>query len=595
MELTISKNKIHQFPQTLTLDSSVMTFVGENGCGKSAILESIFTDHLDDNQEDTRLITFSSGNNESFSSIFKNSIKRKQRFVVNNSDDEEKFENAINAFYFDEGWVRFLIFFATALKRDGKTIEYLKSKDLIDTNADGVDITTKIGFPFRVRRGYNDKIVRAIALEAEDFEYEQKSIRKTFFHQFLTKLTEKIHSSDFDFEIEDSRIVKSWKWFNAKDAALVLGTDTNKIFSFLAWASLHNQFIFKDECGLYFKGDLELNQLSDGEHQLLAIYSLMDLFDSENSLFLLDEVDSHLYYRNIQKLWTVFGGIDGKVITTTHSADSIILNEFSNIKLVQKGKIEEDTVANQILDRLESLSAGGNYKLSIAGKVKHLALVEDYFDWFIFLELCKKKVPDFDLNIQQQIHYIKCSSGYHNQSQVFGGSKVDWVHSFNKHHQNSATKSIFLICDRDNLSTHDVQDSGWVINAPNANRLNKIKLKGAGNNRNAYLMSWKRREIENYLLSHTMLTANGKLAEINQNLAPINQLQAGNPGDNDDVRNLDVKTMLQPLYLKDDLAFVPTDESGVDYNKLSRIIAEIPVNEISNDIVNIYNFIKGKI
>ncbi|MCB0651561.1 MAG: ATP-binding protein [Saprospiraceae bacterium] len=592
MELTISKNKIHQFPQTLTLDSSVMTFVGENGCGKSAILESIFTDHLEDNQEDTRLITFSSGNNESFSSIFQNSIRRKQRFVVNNSDDEEKFENAINAFYFDKGWVRFLIFFATALKRDGKTIEYLKSKDLIDTNADGVDISTKIGFPFRVRRAYNHKIVRAIALEAEDFEYEQKSIRKTFFHQFLTKLTEKIHSSDFDFEADDSRIVKAWKWFNAKDAALVLGTDTNKIFSFLAWASLYNQFIFIDECGLYFKGDLELNQLSDGEHQLLAIYSLVDLFDSENTLFLLDEVDSHLYYRNIQKLWNVFGTIDGKVITTTHSADSIILNEFSNIKLVQAGKIEEETVANQILDRLESLSAGGNYKLSIAGKVKYLALVEDYFDWFIFLELCKKKVADFDLNIMQQIHYIKCSAGFNSYADRFGNSKLDWVDSFKKHHKEPFTKSIFLICDRDNLSVNDVLDNGLVTDSEATGRRKRIQLKG---NKYAYLMSWKRREIENYLLSHTMLSAHGKLEEINQNIAPVNQLQEGNPGDNDDVRNLDVKTMLQPLYLKDGLAFVPTDESGVDYNKLSAIIAEIPENEISNDIVNIYNFIKGKI
>ncbi|WP_299213821.1 AAA family ATPase [uncultured Dokdonia sp.] len=594
MELTISKNKIHQFPQTLTLDSNVMTFVGENGCGKSAILESIFTDHLDDNQEETRLITFSSGNNESFSSIFKNSIRSKQRFVVNNSDDEEKFENAINAFYFDEGWVRLLIFFATALKREGKTIEFLKSKELIDTNADGVDISTKIGFPFRVRKYYNDKIVYAVEQEAEDFELEQKSIRKTFFHQFLSKLTEKIHSADFDFETENSRIVKSWKWFQAKDAALVLGTDTNKIFSFLAWASLHNQFIFKNECGLYFKGDLELNQLSDGEHQLLAIYSLIDLFDSENTLFLLDEVDSHLYYRNIQKLWNVFGEIDGKVITTTHSADSIILNEFTNIKLVQRGKIEEDTVANQILDRLESLSAGGNYKLSIAGKVKYLALVEDYFDWFIFLELCKKKIPDFDLNIQQQIHYIKCSSGFSNYSQRFGSSKLDWVDSFKKHHSNPNTNTIFLVCDRDNLSIDDVQDSGLVLNSVATGRQNKINLRGAGN-KAAYLLSWKRREIENYLLSHTMLRAHGKLAEINQHLAPIHQLRPEEPCDNVDVRNLDVKTMLQPLYLKDGLAVIPTDESGVDYNKLSAIIVEIPVNEISNDIVNIYNFIKGKI
>ena len=118
MELVIPRNKIYNQPQTLQLDSSVMTFVGENGCGKSAILESIFTKYLDDNQNETRLITFSSGNNESFSAIFQSSIRSKQRFVINNFDDEEKFENAINAFYFDENWVRFLIFFATALKRE---------------------------------------------------------------------------------------------------------------------------------------------------------------------------------------------------------------------------------------------------------------------------------------------------------------------------------------------------------------------------------------------------------------------------------------------------------------------------------------------
>lgn len=192
----------------------------------------------------------------------------------------------------------------------------------------------------------------------------------------------------------------------------------------------------------------------------------------------------------------------------------------------------------------------------------------------------------------QQIHYIKCSAGFNSYADRFGNSKLDWVDSFKKHHKEPFTKSIFLICDRDNLSVNDVLDNGLVTDSEATGRRKRIQLKG---NKYAYLMSWKRREIENYLLSHTMLSAHGKLEEINQNIAPVNQLQEGNPGDNDDVRNLDVKTMLQPLYLKDGLAFVPTDESGVDYNKLSAIIAEIPENEISNDIVNIYNFIKGKI
>lgn len=596
MELVIPANKIYNHQQNLTLDSSVMTFVGENGCGKSAILESIFKKYLIDIQQGTDLFAFSSGNNESFSSIFQKNLRNIEKLVVDDlSYNEEgnanaRIDNAINTIYFDRSWVRLLLFFATALKRNGKVIEYLKSKNLVEVDELGNDITTHIGFPFRIRTNYNYKIINARNREATEPEFQ--SIRRTFLHQYLVKLTEHLFN-DFDIEDDDARIVKTWKWFYAKDAALVLGNDTNKVFTFLAWATNYDNFIFRGDCELYFKGDLELNQLSDGEHQLLAIYALMDLFDSEKALFLLDEVGSHLYYRNIQKLWNVFATISGKVISTTHSADSIILNEFSNIKLVEKGKIEHEIVANKILDRLESLSAGGNYKLTIAGKVKYLALVEDYFDWFIFIELCKKKVPDFDLNILQQIHYIKCSAGFNSYADRFGNSKIDWVESFKKHNNNPNTKSIFLICDRDNLSTNDVQNTGLVTNSQAIGRQNRINIKGQ--DKSAYLMSWKRREIENYLLSFTMLSAHGKLAEINNHLAPVNQLIAGNACDNDSIRNLDVKTMLQPLYLKDGLAIVPTDESGVDYNKLAAIIAAIPADEISEDILNVYNFIKGKI
>lgn len=600
MQIEIPQNKVYNQPQTLILDSNVTTFVGENGCGKSAILESIFKKYLIDTQSNTQLIAFSSGNNESFSSIFQNNFRNIQRLVVDDlnynetEDASERIDNVINTMYFDPSWVRFLIFFASSLKRDGKVIEYLKSKGLVDTNEDGDDITTYIGFPFRIRKYYSNQINNA--REEEAINPEHRSIRRTFLHQYLTRLTEHINGeNNFDIEEEGARIVKTWKWFLAKDVPFVLGNDSNKIFSFFAWASLNDNFIFRNDCVLHFKNDLELNQLSDGEHQLLAIYALMDLFDSDTTLFLLDEVDSHLYYRNIQKVWDVFSSINGKVITTTHSADSIILNEFSNIKLVEKGKIESNTVANKILDRLESLSSGGNYKLSVAGKVKYLALVEDYFDWFIFLELCKRKIPDFDLNIQQQIHYIKCSSGFHNNGEVFGGQKIEWVNSFNRHNTNSLTKSIFLLCDRDNLPITDVLNTGLVINVPISNRKNKIQLNGAGNNRYAYLMSWKRREIENYLLSFTLLSQHGKIDQINAFLASANQLVEGSPCDNNDVRNLDVKKMLQSLYLKDNLDFVPTDESGVDYNKLLTIIRQIPVEEISEDIKNAYDFIIGRI
>ena len=42
---------------------------------------------------------------------------------------------------------------------------------------------------------------------------------------------------------------------------------------------------------LLIKNDLEFQQLSDGEYQLLSIYALIDLFDEVDTVFLLDEVD----------------------------------------------------------------------------------------------------------------------------------------------------------------------------------------------------------------------------------------------------------------------------------------------------------------
>ena len=68
MELEIPRNKIYNHPQTLTLDSSVMTFVGENGCGKSAILESIFKKYL--------LLIFIKQSSSKFPFNFINQIKQ---------------------------------------------------------------------------------------------------------------------------------------------------------------------------------------------------------------------------------------------------------------------------------------------------------------------------------------------------------------------------------------------------------------------------------------------------------------------------------------------------------------------------------------
>jgi energy-coupling factor transporter ATP-binding protein EcfA2 len=579
MEVKVAPHKLIDQPYNIDLsDSRIKLLIGGNGSGKSSVLESIFKTEQDPD-ELKRIVCYSSGLNESFSKIYKEQITGSRVYRIDSEEDslnDEIIDSKFKAIYLDYRLSKLLIFFALSLKNDGRIFNYLNNSGR--TNY-------KLKLDVKVDGSYIKRIQNIIKREALD--PSRKSIRNTFFHGFLSKLITQYVNSEYDFE-EPIRSTS----ITLESANIPLEfSNPIRLFAFLNWAGT-NDFVNLESARIEIE-DLGIDSYSDGEFQLMSIYSVLDLFDNENTLFLLDEIDSHVHFENIRSLWSSLSDLEGKMITTSHSADSIIQNEIKNIKLVEKGEIQEDSTANQILDRLEALASGANYKMDVAGKVKYLALVEDYFDWFIFLELCKKKVADFDMNIMQQIHYIKCSNGFNSYADRFGNSKLDWVDSFKQQNTDPFTKSIFLICDRDNLSVNDVLENGLVSDSEATGRRKRIQLRG---NKYAYLMSWKRREIENYLLSYTMLNNNGMLANINQHLAQVNQLVQSNACDNQNVQDLDVKTMLQPLYLKDGIQpGNDLDETGVDYNKLSRIIGEIPVDEISQDIENIYNFIKGKL
>lgn len=591
MKLQIPKTILYDKDQTLTFEDNIITLVGSNGSGKSIILESIFLKKLE-NQTPLRIVSYSSGANESFSAIFQNHINKSKEFIyeeLNYNEEHQRdiIDNTIKKFHFDSSWSRFLIFVALALKNQGKVFSFLKENNFIDVDASqGIVRNAYIEFPVRVRKAYFDRVKNILEKEKLDPGYQ--SIRRTFLHEYLTKLTEHLFENEYEFEIRDNGIPKSIKGFKAEDLPLILGNNIDRIFAFFAWSTEKSNFIFKKETNLYFKDGLELSHLSDGEYQLLVVYALIDLFDDKETLFLLDEIDSHLYFENVQKLWGILKNVQGKVITSTHSADSIVANNINNVRLVDKGKVESRLVANNLINRLEVLSSENNYRFLLASKMEYLALVEDESDWFIFKKLCEIKIDDFNPDVFEKIQFIKRHSGYHNSGEVFGGTKLEWVKLFNNQVKTSVTESIFLICDKDNLSVTDIQESGLLINSKNSERQSKIKLKGSGN-RHAYLLSWKRREIENYLLSYTMLSNESMIDSINRKLSPDNQLKENDTADNDGVRELDIKDEIQSLYLKDELT--ESTVGGIDYEKLENIIQQIPSTEISQDIENLYNFI----
>lgn len=577
MVIEISSNKLCSENQIIDLSTSnILTLVGENGCGKSSILEAIFLKYIEDNS--VRTVCFSSGQNELFTSLFN---KHKQR----NRKYQHKEENQhITSFYFNYQWVRTLVFFASILRPNGKVRDFLLTKGYIDV-IDGDDVSSKLHFPFRIRKYYKSKIEGEILAESKpDFDFETKLVRKAYFHEILVKL---LTVFDISYDFGDGKaqtLFKRGLVLNSNNVFRIFSDrNIDRIFSFFALATHSwDRNIDIEECSLVFKNNVEFRQLSDGEYQLLSIYALIDLFDSNNTIFLFDEIDSHLYYKNLDKLWIVLKNqLSGKVITTTHIADSILKNDFDDLKLIERGKIENELTLKELAKRISNVVGKEKFEFQLVSRAKNVALVDDEDDWTIFKKLAQKKLDEDVNQVFSKIVVFKRTSSYNNNNEVFGKGKLEFVREFKAQLNggNVQTKKFFLVCDRDKLSKNSISNDLQVNIHNEYNGLKRF------NNINTYLFSWKRLEIENYLLSSTMLSSKGKLVELQNQFNRVNFAENDNLDGCADIEEFDAKALLHPLY----------KENGFSELQLFELIDLIPREEISEDIVTLYNFIKNNI
>ncbi len=577
MEIKLKRNKLYKYKQVIPFPNHLLTLIGENGCGKSSFLEAIFEKYL--NSTKYRTICFSSGQNELYTGLFGVHKRENKRY----SKTEEN--NYIKSFYFNYDWVRILIFFSTILKPEGNVRKYLISKGYVQLDILEDDMSTKLIFPFRVRKYYPIKISKEIEQESSpDFDMETKLFRKSHFHETLAKI---LSAFNINYDIEDAEsgtLVKRKLTMNG-DKAFKVFTDKNinRIFTFWALSTHgYQRNIDIAECKLYFNNNLELRSLSDGEYQILSIYAMIDLFDNDKTIFLLDEIDSHLYYKNLANLWDILQtSIDGKIITTTHISDSILKNDFDNIRLVKRGKIETDLTLRDIAKRLASVVGNSKYEFQLATRIKNIVLIDHEDDWTIFKKLAQKKIKEDVNEIFMQIIPLQRTSGFNNNDDLFGKGKLLFVKDF-KDQLNGVdikTKKFFLICDRDKLSKNSIDEELHVRIHNDFKEVKKF------NGITTHLLSWNRLEIENYLLSITMLEKKGKLQDLKNRFPLINFIKKNTLDNIADIEEYDAKDLLHPLYKSD----------GFDESQLNELISLIPKKEISDDIVKMYNFLKENI
>jgi len=597
MQLNLAPNPLHQQAQTLRIDK-VATLIGENGSGKSSILQSVFNQRLTrQDHEDLKIVCFSSGQNENYSESFSTYLKKERQLGRGLN---------LDCFYYNKSWSKLLIFLATAIKRNGKVRSFLVEHGyVIESLPDKDDLSTTFKCAFKVDKGYIARVQDALKREERG---EADTLRKTpYFRSLESFITNLIPGYELDKPLRkqtinltaNGLIQVSFDYPRQVQAgdeeaefgdpnAQAMATNWDPEVAFFTQAADNNYFIDKPRCQLVFNNNIELDQLSDGEYQLLFLYALIDLFDSESTLFLLDEADSHLHYKNVEKLWSLLHSIRGHAITTTHLLDSISAkeNRIEHLKVVEKGKISEDNKIKQLINRLSVLSRAKSVEFEVCGKLPNIALLDDYNDWVIFTKLASR--AGLEVERLSAVHAMKKSSSYTTANETFGKGKIDWLHGLSKIESPLVTTKIFMICDRDEgaldwNATNGVQVNGQIYR----DLLNAIQWP-QGMKVTSYLLAWKRREIKNYLLSYTALAHQNLLDQINNgNIAQRNHLEPSNPGDNDDIRRLNVKDIINPL--------INTTGEGLDPRKLQAYIDLIPPEEISEDITNMYNFIIGQL
>ncbi|TKF62596.1 AAA family ATPase, partial [Vibrio kanaloae] len=401
VSLPLPPNVLHDQPQELTFDK-IATFIGGNGSGKSTILKSIFDEKLKGSlYEDLKVVCFSSGQNESYSERFTHYL---------NTERKDKKALNLDCFYYDKSLAKLLIFLSTTGNQNGLVRQFLRHNGYVIESEFEEDDSTKISFDIKVDKAYVSLVEQA---QKEEDKGNSDVMTNKAYHLTLSNFINTLVDDSYDFS--QLLELKTIQLSQSELSKVSFETDEHTSFDskimFFTQAADNDYFVVKKSFNLEFlkvngssdeeSKPLRLEDLSDGEYQLLFLYALIDLFDRENTLFLFDEADSHLHYKNIDHLWATFNKIIGRALTTTHLIDSISKSGIDKLKVVEKGEIKSGEKISYLASRLKELSEINNTQLKAMSIAENIVFMDDEDDWIIFKQLAIRKLADTEEQITQ--------------------------------------------------------------------------------------------------------------------------------------------------------------------------------------------------
>ncbi|MFP5452710.1 AAA family ATPase [Parvimonas sp. G1604] len=198
----------------------------------------------------------------------------------------------------------------------------------------------------------------------------------------------------------DSAVIQIDDWKKLKTMAENI-FDILKIFKLLMQADILHSIRFDV---LKNDNEISIHELSEGEKQLASLLSFLEATKEYKSLFLLDEFDAFLHPSWQRKFVELVSDIEirGQIIFTTHSPLSLTKLNKHQIRIFKNGEVEEVTVdtfnrdSAEVMEEIMGVDLRSEEVQKLIDGFKKAALFSDKEKALYYKEQLRKKLSEED-------------------------------------------------------------------------------------------------------------------------------------------------------------------------------------------------------
>lgn len=377
--------------------SGVMAFIGNNGSGKSNLLEAI-------------------------SAIFRHLYDKKQKDIPFN----------------------FSLVYTTF---NGRTVEITKNELSVTTKIDNQENSDLYSFLPKqivaIYSGEEDRLWREyykpiyddfISKISKSFQEEFPKmlyLNKFYWHISLLCLLlnrfnnpedkfckevlgiNSVHSVKFEFNKKNyqgypsNNVLQFISTIDAKDEytldelqKVIKNYDINEVFKYLYIAFTPKNTKMLENITIEYNDNLKIEDFSEGEKKMILIKAALEFAGQEDSLFILDEPDAHIHLSNKMQIKKVLEEYEQnrQVIITTHSPTLTKAIPKEGVYCLEKGKVKE---FKDIVEVTKYLADQGDIYKLLFSKSNILIVEGKTDDKYIkkAIELYKDEFPNLDFQI----------------------------------------------------------------------------------------------------------------------------------------------------------------------------------------------------